>query len=1430
MNKCRSTTRYLLVVTLFLLLTAVQGLAQRASISGSVYYKKDPTSKKSKPVQGAKISATETKEGALASLHLSVGSITTDEFGKFILSDVPVNVTISIQATAFDEKTKVIYVGYTSARAGQNGVNVRPRDNPIEVSVMGIAKRKSHEPDQSTIALTAYRVPRLNESEQTPQAKGMETDVTGLVKPDDKKNPGQVRFTVVNLKTGEVVYDELLGIIRDQNGKSPRGYDFQIPLKAFGYYTLTILAEDYEPVHYVIINDGVANLYLLDERGKKETDFGHLSIELISLETKQQREEPDQLLEAELPTRHASFGPRLMQALPVPGPRSFDTFALLVPGVAPPPQSLGTNGPGVSPGVGTQGQFAVNGLRSRENNFNVDGSDNNDEDIGVRRQGFIFLVPQSIDSLQEFQILTALPDARFGRNAGGQVNALSQTGNVNFHGSTYGYFTDSRLNARDFFNRVNGAAQPNSPLRWQSDNAMVLLDGQPLVPRAPTGGKEPLTRTQAGLTLSGRVPSLTRTYFFGSFEQQMLHASKESHFAVPTVQQRGLFDTGDTGLLQLNPIIGGPPTFPASIPGDAIFSLYPFPNNPRGPYGANTYTTELPADGHGTRFSVKLDHQFNRDKAVHKGKWLRALFTSYGNQLTGRYNFTDDRSTLPVTGGALFSSLRPKVRTQNVAFFLNRVLSSKVSDVVRFSFGRTRLFFGEVRDPALVPSDFFPTTPLLLNAPLLLNVTAPNLNGKLNPPSYLSAASGGGAAIMTSLGYSSFKTTEQITGPIGQVIIPGFSPLGVDTEHFPQSRANNTFQIADTVTYLRGSQVVTFGADVRKVQINSTLERNFRPRAVFNGLLATPNPAAFTLTRPDGTPISTSTLTATTMAAAGVPTGFFQTLAAVPDPSIGIRFSQVNIFAQDARHLFSPRFRLTMGVRYEINTVPDTVGRRLEDAFDPQLLRQQAQSALQFCPAPRCNDLIPALTAAFPADFKVSFGADRNDLDGRLGAAWLLTDDGNTVLRGGFGYYDGQYPGIVLDQSRNAFSNFLPLNLANFPAVNKNASFLFNIANPNVQKFLSSPTTPGTLNTFPGLKAKSVAGSNPITLLTSRLAGAILGLDLVLPQRELKTPYAMHYALTLEHQFKGDYLASVAYVGTLGVKLLRVSTPDRGLNDSRLDNIIKLRSLTAANPFPDITGALLPAQSTIISQSFTIARTFFESSGRSNYNSLQVELRKRYSGGLQFGTALTYSHAVDDVSDFFDMAGAFALPQNSLQRSERADANFDVRLRSVTHFVYAFSKDSLLRNWQVSGIVTAQSGQPYTVNSVIDVNHDGNLTDRLNSTNGLVRGPIGGDRRIQLQLAPGVHPLSLLAPDGLDGVVGRNTFRAPGLFNVDLAFIRNVTIQDNLRLNFRIEIFNVLNRANYGIPVRILEAPGFGTSVNTTVPARMIQLGMKFQF
>ncbi|MBV9957838.1 MAG: carboxypeptidase regulatory-like domain-containing protein, partial [Acidobacteria bacterium] len=213
--------------------------------------------------------------------------------------------------------------------------------------------------------------------------------------------------------------------------------------------------------------------------------------------------------------------------------RTFDDLALLLPGVAAPPQTVGNGtGPGIGAGVGTSGQFAVNGLRSRANNFTVDGSDNNDEDIGVRRQGFFALVPQPVESIQEFQVITLLAPAQFGRNIGAQVNAVSKSGGNAMHGTIFGFFNSSQLNAPNAFDSTGGSAAA-TPLKVGSQsviscttNANCLAGiGAPITTRNPSSSTEDsFTLGQGGFVLGGPlVPN--RMFYFISAEGQNLNAN-----------------------------------------------------------------------------------------------------------------------------------------------------------------------------------------------------------------------------------------------------------------------------------------------------------------------------------------------------------------------------------------------------------------------------------------------------------------------------------------------------------------------------------------------------------------------------------------------------------------------------------------------------------------------------------------------------------------------------------------------------------------------------------------------------------------------------------------------------------------------------------------------------------------------------------------
>ncbi len=1123
--------------------------------------------------------------------------------------------------------------------------------------------------------------------------------------------------------------------------------------------------------------------------------------------------------------RHeGSFEQKKVTSLPIGSTtlvRSFDELALLLPGIAPPPETVGNgSGPGVGAGVGSSGQFSANGLRSRANNFTVDGSDNNDEDIGVRRQGFFALVPQPVESIQEYQVITLLAPAQFGRNLGAQVNAVSRSGGRDFHGALYGLFNSSQLNARNFFDRDGGGdglfalrsgAQPvlSAPeIIFPRDFNLSTLNFappglSPVTVRGEGAGEDSFTLGQGGFVFGGAITP-ARLFYFVSAEGHLLNASRELSFAVPTVAERGVFGTGATGI-HVNPFTGLPTfAFPTTRGGDAVFSLFPFPNNPGGLYGENTFTRELPASARGVILSGKLDYFFK--------------LGGRAQQATLRYNFTNDWRVIPSTGGALFSTLKPRVRTQNVSFFLNSTLSAPGSSAslfnqIRLSYGRTRLRFAEVRDTTyLVPSDSFPGTPFLLNAERYSNFTLPNLdavNDVLVPNT--------GPVLLQRAG-----AVEEILGPIGQVIIAGYSPAGADVFNFPQRRVNNTYQFADQLTVHRGDHNFAFGMDNRRTELNSILPRNFRPLITFYG--------APRLGESGGDLVITNDfIRPVDLAAVSAASGFFQTLTTGSDSGINLRFYQFNFYAQDEWRVL-PNLSISAGMRYEYNTPPREVNGRIEATFDDPAL-----------------SLVHGLRQFIDGRTRI-FEPDSNNLSPRVGFAYsphLFGPPGSTALRAGYGHYNDQILGAVVSQSRSVFPTYVTVNAAGgLGNLLTGAPLgLLNFADPRLDAGLVQPGTLNRLDPSYTL-ADQLAQINLLASARGALPGAS-GIEVTLPSRRLSTPGAHHYSLSFEQRIGTNLIVSVAYVGTRGHDLLRFTTPNFGPNAvslvSSFDVDFTGTHLFAGRFEPQFHGVAVAPGTRIEGGDFTGGRPVADAGGvllygttaRSRYDAGQFGVRGRFQDALDYRVDFTLSKALDDVSDVFDMAGAPALAQDSLDlESEYGPANFDVRRMLSFYSLYDFPRfrrgaaRALFGGAQLIAAGRFRTGQPFTVNSTFDVNLDGNLTDRLNSTDGLLS---TGDRSRPLLLTT-QDINALRAVVGEDGQLGRNTFRAGNVFELDMAFVKIFRIDEARAFVVRTEVFNLTNRANFGVPVRFLEAPGFGQTTSTLTPGRRVQFFLKYLF
>ena len=1066
--------------------------------------------------------------------------------------------------------------------------------------------------------------------------------------------------------------------------------------------------------------------------------------------------------------RANNFTEQQVQSLPLGGTtymRTFDELALLVAGVAPPPYTPGARGPGVGFGVGTAGQFSVNGMRARSNNFSVDGSDNNDPDVGVRRQGFVALVPQSIESIKEVSLSTLLWDSELGRNFGAQVNAVSRYGGNQYHVQLYGFFTDSSLNARNFFDYTGG----------------------------PSGGENPFTRTQAGFVIGGPVTRAS-SQFFASFEHQDVSASSEQHFSTPTLAERSF-----TNLLA--PLLGTTPnTFSVVHPipdrpdisffqadaglgttplGRNILGLYPLPNNPGGPFGANTFTDVLPANGNGLAASIKLTHQL-----------------TVNHSIDARYNFTNDNRVLPSVNRAIHSTIKADTRTQNLSLIFESTFSQRVFNLARFSYGRTRLAF-----PA------YPNNPLTFESES--NVSVPT-------------------------GSNTAEIIPSRTGPIGELDIEPFSPVGINDYTFPQGSINNTFQYADSLSWTPGDHSVKFGGDVRHFQLDSFQDRLYRPLVVYgNGAIAL---GKFKLSPVDEFPgrfkqkSETLPLPGVALAAIGLPSSVFQTITLdPPDSKIRLRSSEFGLFVNDTWRA-RPNLTLDYGVRYEYNTVPRDADNRLERALRLEGIPGSGGSRFN------SPERTQAFNAAVEAYSRVLAGRtrmydpDRNNLAPHLGFAWDPWSDGRTAIRAGYGIYYDTTLGAVVSQSRNVFPVETPVNIGlAFNVFDLNNPSFTNIGQPPV--FLVRPDSG---NQFGGGQQDFAAFIG--SLLLQNLNGG--GLALTLPDKTLRTPYAQQWHFTIERELLGEYSVSAAYVGTRGTKLTRLTTPNLG------PNVTTLVPVGLAIDFGLVTIPFGPAVEADASRNLQRARPMaglgaiqiFENSARSSYHAMQLEARKRHSRGFSFTAAYTWSHALDDVSDVFPIAGAPILPQDSFDlKAEHGDANFDVRHRLAGSLIwdvpfYQHSHNGagrLLSGWQLASMFQAQTGQPFTLGVPFDANLDGNLTDRPSTTDGLIFFKGHGSRRIAL--AAGRDAADFFS-FGKNGAIARNSARGDGFFNVDVSLTRTFRLSERQDIRFRSEFFNVMNRANFGLPIRTIGAPGFGSAVETAAPARIIQFALKYSF
>jgi hypothetical protein len=408
---------------------------------------------------------------------------------------------------------------------------------------------------------------------------------------------------------------------------------------------------------------------------------------------------------------------------------------------------------------------------------------------------------------------------------------------------------------------------------------------------------------------------------------------------------------------------------------------------------------------------------------------------------------------------------------------------------------------------------------------------------------------------------------------------------------------------------------------------------------------------------------------------------------------------------------------------------------------------------------------------------RAGYETDKNNFAPRLSMARAFGNDDRTVLRAGYGFY--------YDQSPLAPGEGLYFNAPYF-------DFRF---------YFQSQQAPLTLfNPFPF----NTPGQFPPSAFAF--------------DRNLRTPYTQHWNLSLQQQISNNLVAELAYVGSKGTKLLASRDINQPQASPRQPNL-------RPNPlFGEITQQ--------------------EGSADSSYHSFQARLQQRLSFGLSLLGAYTWGKSIDNASGIFASLGDPNYPQNSYDlRAERGRSGFDVRHRFSLSYSYdlpfgrgkslladAGWATALVSGWQTYGVVTLQTGRPFTVAL---------LPEFDNSNTGISNlGFLGNDRPNLVGQARLDNPTPerwfnpaafVIPPFGRFGNSGRNILDGPGYQNVNFSLVKNTAIKEDVTVQFRAEFFNLFNHPNFGLPDNFVGSPSFGRVYSADSPRR-IQFGLKLLF
>jgi outer membrane receptor protein involved in Fe transport len=1120
---------------------------------------------------------------------------------------------------------------------------------------------------------------------------------------------------------------------------------------------------------------------------------------------------------------------RSVNELPLNARDSYQ-FLQLQPGVQ---SQLGSSG-GTFYGSDDAGSVSVNGGRGRSNNFSVNGGDANDQFVNAA------VVQPSPDAIAEFRVITNTFDAEYGRNSGAVVNVVTQSGSNAVHGDIYEYFRNKVLNAQGYFNTVKPQFNQNQfgatfggpikkdrtfffgsyegrRIRQGTPSDTVFLPspaeiGTPTVPGdfsaggsfgggivAPSQGAQPfLAQALDGRTgCDSALNALGVTTPIASLPQQLIPGTTNSYwipwtevFPNVTIPQQCM-DPVALNLLQYLPA--------ANLPGSVYQGV---------PTEANDQD----------QFTVRVDHKINdrQNLSVYYYYTDASVHSPF-------YNFQASGANVPGYG----TSVKQRYQQWNPSHTWS--ISNALVNEFHVTYLREgQLTFQHPQNTGAVTS--FCTGAAAancFNGVSDSSVGANSIQGQLGTdPKY---------GITT--GLPSNHTGLPFVGVSG-----GFN-IGNGWEgELPQ--VGNSFQFSDNLSWVKGNHTMKFGVDARRSRFDQTLYYNVSGNFTFdssgtNGIISSADnyPGYFL----------------------GIPDVYSQGSAQREN----VRNTGLYLFAQDSWKIKS-NLTFNYGLRWELDTpLTDVLGHvqtfrpgQTSTAYPCTISNLDAlgnSSPLTYCPTGLVVPGDPGVPAGMTSTYykawapRVGLSYSPNFTSGFLGK--LFGSSGKTSIRTGWGLFYNPMEQLVLEQfgaeppfgsSPSFYSTFF-----NTPFVGQDGSVAAN-------GFTGVLTPPKKQD--PGW-----ANYSPILMYGDF-------------QPHLRTQYTVQYNFSIQREIAKDLLLQVNYVGSQGHRLLashdiNAGNPQtcldlinlgQGCGPTAEDNTYQFtlgagQTLTmpnnqvitgAAGGTPIFLAGTRPYSAPNCVTNGPTAGTNCPANGNpvftdifaedtianSAYNSLQAMLEKRFSHGMQFQAAYTFSKSLDWASSFEETLNPFDF------RKSRALSLFNSAQRFVINYVwdvpvpkYQGIKGKILDDWQISGITQFQSGFPIR----LQTQNDNELIGSLFFLGTGAPQMTGSVPHLLNPKAPGhyyLDPTQFNDPAlGTFATTPRSICCGPGENQWDLTFSKKVSFSEARYFQFRTDIFNLFNKTQFVNPDGNFSSSTFGQVLSGREP-RLVQVALKFYF